>query len=451
VAGGHSDTKVKWREKTMKILLLGKGAREHAIAWSLSSSPLVDRIFASPGNPGIAQFADIVKVDPFDTVQVVEFACREMIDLVVIGPEAILVNGIPDALRSAGINVFGPGKEGARLEGSKSFSKDFMSRYNIPTAPFNVCTCISQAEKAISDREPPFIVKADGLAAGKGSFVLDTREEALEISRQLLEEGLLGTAGEKIVIEDCLEGVELTVLAVTDGNCIHTLSPSQDHKRIFDNDKGPNTGGMGAYSPVPWADDDLLNKINNEVLLPTLKGIQKDNIDFRGIIYAGLMIDKNKDLSVIEYNVRFGDPEAQVVLPVLKNDLAEILYACSEKKLSEISWEVSDKWAAGVVLSSGGYPGKYQTGIPVEGLEVIKEEDNVVVFHGGTDFDMNKRIVTSGGRVLTVVGTSIKNLDDALQNAYRAVENINFKNMHYRRDIASKANIFLHNKGGIEE
>jgi phosphoribosylamine--glycine ligase len=427
----------------MRILLLGKGAREDALAWSLSGSPLTDRIYAAPGNPGIARFADIVELDIYDAAAVTDFSVAERIDLVVIGPEDILVAGIPDHLRAKGIPVFGPGSKGARLEGSKSFAKDFMKRHRVPTADYVVCSNMECARKAIAGRKPPYIVKADGLAAGKGSFVLNTEDEALQISRKLLEEGLLGDSGRKIVIEDCLEGSEMTVLALTDGNVIKPLSPSQDHKRAYDNDEGPNTGGMGAYSPVPWSDPSLMKKIYESVLLPTLEGIKAENIDFCGILYAGLMINSNREPFVIEYNVRFGDPEAQVVLPVLEGDLAEIMLACTEKRLADVSVPPPVKWAAGVVLASGGYPGEYSKGIEVEGLDTNEYVEDTLIFHAGTLQDSNGKIITSGGRVLTVVGISKDSLEEAVKKAYRRIDGIHFKDMHYRKDIAGKARIFL--------
>lgn len=423
----------------MKILLLGGGAREHAIAWALSRSPEVSEIYAAPGNPGIATLAEIVSLDICNGQEVKDWAVRHNIDLVVIGPEAPLVAGVADVLRQAGIMAFGPGRDGAMLEGSKAFSKTFMKKYDIPTGDFDICTDMEQVKEALDKREAPYIVKADGLAAGKGAFVIETYEEALSTAEDLLIGNRLGDAGKTLIIEDCLKGTELTVLAITDGNVIRALSPSQDHKRVYDNDKGPNTGGMGAYSPVPWASKELMDRINTRVLIPTIEGLKKENIDFCGVIYAGLMIDRNMEPQVIEYNVRFGDPEAQVVLPVLKGDLLHILEACCKGCLSEITIEPSDKWAADVVIASGGYPAGYEKGIRINGLDEVSAMDDVIIFHAGTGSAEDGSVVTNGGRVLSVVGIHASDLGNAVARAYEAVERISFDGMHFRKDIASKA------------
>lgn len=423
----------------MNILLLGGGAREHAIAWALSRSPDVTEIHAAPGNPGIATIAEIVELDICNGEEVKDWAVRHDIELVVIGPEAPLVAGVADVLRKAGIMAFGPGRDGAMLEGSKAFSKTFMKKHGIPTGDFDICTDMEQVKEALDKREAPYIVKADGLAAGKGAFVVETYEEALSTAEDLLIGNRLGEAGKTLIIEDCLKGTELTVLAITDGNVIRALSPSQDHKRVYDNDKGPNTGGMGAYSPVPWAGNELMDRINTRVLIPTLEGLKKEKIDFCGVIYAGLMIDRNMEPQVIEYNVRFGDPEAQVVLPVLKGDLLHILEACCKGSLSDITIEPSDKWAADVVIASGGYPASYEKGIEINGLEEVSAMDNVIIFHAGTGYAEDGSVVTDGGRVLSVVGINASDLDNAVARAYEAVERISFDGMHFRKDIASKA------------
>lgn len=426
----------------MKVLLLGGGAREHAMAWALSRSPKVTDLIVSPGNPGIADIAEITDLDPCDVHAVRSFALEKKIDMVVVGPEAPLVQGVADLLRESGIMVFGPGKAGAMLEGSKIFSKQFMKRNGIPTASFDICTNMSQAREALQKRKPPYIVKADGLAAGKGAFVVDSFEEAMSTAENLLVKHSLGKAGEKIIVEDCLKGTELTVLTITDGKTIRALSPSQDHKRVYDNDKGPNTGGMGAYSPVPWADNMLMERIVANVLEPTLNGLKQENIHFCGVIYAGLMIDENKDPWVIEYNVRFGDPEAQVVLPVLKADIAEIMESCCTGQLADAKIEESENWAADVVIASGGYPGKYDRNIVIQGLEEAKAMENVLVFHAGTNKDPEGNIVTDGGRVLSIVGLDKTSLDNAVARAYKAVKKISFEGMHFRTDIASKAKDF---------
>ncbi len=426
----------------MKVLLLGGGAREHAMAWALSRSPKVTDLTVSPGNPGIAHIARISDLDPCDGKAVRALALKNNVDMVVIGPEAPLVEGVADLLRESGIKVFGPGKDGARLEGSKAFSKEFMKRNGIPTASFDICTNMDQARDALLKRKSPYIVKADGLAAGKGAFVIESIEEAISKAEDLLVNRSLGKAGEKIIIEDCLKGTELTVLTITDGHTIRPLSPSQDHKRIYDNDKGPNTGGMGAYSPVPWAGSELMDRVVSEVLEPTLNGLKREKIDFCGVIYAGLMIDENKNPWVIEYNVRFGDPETQVVLPVLKGDIAEIMEKCCLGKLADAKMDETEEWAADVVIASGGYPGKYKKDIVIQGLDEANAIENVLIFHAGTSQDDKGNIVTSGGRVLSIVGMDKDSLDNAVSRAYLAVEKIHFEGMHFRKDIASKAKDF---------
>jgi phosphoribosylamine--glycine ligase len=363
---------------------------------------------------------------------------RENIRMAVIGPEAPLTAGLADDLRAAGILAFGPGREGALLEGSKSHAKKFMDRHGIPTARWDLCTTAEEARSALDSRHAPFVVKADGLAAGKGVVVTQSREEALDAARGMLERGRHGEAGKKIVIEDGLAGDELTILALTDGTTYRLLSPSQDHKRAFDGDKGPNTGGMGAYSPVPWLGSELLEKICSRVLSPTVEGLKKDGIPYCGVIYAGLMIDGKGEPSVIEYNVRFGDPEAQVVLPVLEGDFAELLLACCESRLSEIKWKDPSRWAVDVVIASGGYPGHFEKGKKIEGLEKASELEDFVIFHGGTERSDDGCLVTSGGRVLSAVGLG-NSLTDALKKAYEGVSLISFDGMHFRRDIGRKA------------
>ena len=422
----------------MRILLLGGGAREHAIAWALKKSKKVEAVDAAPGNPGIAGIARCHEVDPCDAGAVLRLVDELQADHVVVGPEAPLVAGVADALRDRGIRVFGPGKLGAQLEGSKAFSKKFMKRHGIPTAPFDIVTDMEQAENALRSRNAPFVVKADGLAAGKGAFLPETHEEAMQVCRSLLVDGDLGEAGRVVVIEDFLPGTEITILAITDGRTVRTLPSSQDHKRAFDNDKGPNTGGMGAYCPVPWADEELLEKISKTILEPTVRGLASEDIDFCGVIYAGLMVDEEKNCRVLEYNVRLGDPEAQVVLAAFPGDWGEVVEASCEGRLESISWEQPIDCSVGVVLASGGYPGNYEKGHSILGIEEAESMEGVLVFHAGTRLDPRLGLVTSGGRVLTVVARGAT-LDHAKEMAYEAVSKISFTDVFYRTDISAKA------------
>jgi phosphoribosylamine--glycine ligase len=351
----------------MKVLLLGGGGREHTLAWALHKSPRISSIYCAPGNAGIGEIATLYDMDPTQGEEVLSLAKEIDPDFVVIGPEGPLVSGVADLLRSSGFPVFGPGGEGARMEGSKAFSKSFMARHGIPTAPFNICTTMEQARKALEKRTPPYVVKADGLAAGKGAFLLDSLEEAEKTCEYLLELQGLGEAGKTVVIEDFLPGWEVSILALTDGKTVHLLPPSQDHKRAFDGDKGPNTGGMGAYTPVPQLSEDMLKQIREKIILPSVEGLRKDAIPFCGVLYGGIMISQGKPY-VLEFNVRFGDPEAQVVIPALDVDWGHVLHACATQTLEEISWPSRSDAVAGVVLASGGYPGAYEKGKILTGL-----------------------------------------------------------------------------------
>lgn len=421
----------------MKLLILGRGGREHAMAWAFARSPQVKALHAAPGNPGIAQYATCHDIDPCDPLAVVELARRLAVDIVVPGPESPLVAGVGDALEEAGFPVFGPGRSGARLEGSKAFSKEFMARHAIATAPFDLCHTLDEAEEALGRRRPPYVVKADGLAAGKGAFILDTLNEALAVCRDLLVGGTLGEAGRTVVIEDHIAGTELTLLAVTDGRTVRLLPPSQDHKRIFDDDKGPNTGGMGAYAPVPWADETLLSRIEREIVVPTVEGLRRDEIPFRGVLYLGIMLDEARKPWVLEYNVRLGDPEAQVVLPVFGGDWAAVVSACCRGDLEGLEWPKAQGGAVGIVLASAGYPGPYEQGFPIENLDDLSG-GHILVFQAGTARSASGQIVTAGGRVLTVVGLG-EDLFSARDRAYEATRLVSFEGAHFRRDIARKA------------
>lgn len=420
----------------MRIMVLGGGGREHAIVHAFSRSKVTTKLHCCPGNPGIAKLAACHAWNPSDPFQMTALCKRLDIDLVFIGPEAPLVAGTADALRDAGILVMGPGKLGAQLEGSKVFSKNFMKKHGIPTSSFDCCQTIEECAAAIGKRSAPYVVKADGLAAGKGAFLLDTKEEAMTVCSMMLDDMILGAAGKKIIIEDFVEGQEMTILAITDGETVRILPSSQDHKRALDGDKGSNTGGMGAYSPVPWVDDAFLKKVEDTILMPTLEGLKKEGIPFCGVIYAGIMIKPDGSLSVLEYNVRLGDPEAQVVLPVFGGDFGEAVFACCKGDLAKVEWPAPECVALGVVMASGGYPDKYQTGYEI----VMRDEEvpDTYIYHAGTAHDNTGTLVTSGGRVLTVVGMA-STLKKAKELAYRRVNTVYFRDAHYRKDIGDKS------------
>ncbi|MDR1580076.1 MAG: phosphoribosylamine--glycine ligase [Synergistaceae bacterium] len=417
-------------------LVLGGGGREHAMVRMLSESRVTGRIHCAPGNPGIAALAETHAFDICDGTSVRDFCLSHGIDIVLIGPEAPLVAGVADTLREAGIPVFGPGRDGARLEGSKAFSKSFMKRHGIPTAPFNICRTLGECERALEHREPPYVIKADGLAAGKGVFLPEQKSEALAICRELLEGGVLGDAGRAIVAEDYLPGRELTVFAVTDGKSYRILPPSRDHKRVYDGDKGPNTGGMGAYSPVTLPGG-LMDRVAEEVLEPTLSGLAAENILYRGVIYMGLMLREERDgvkISVVEYNARFGDPEAQAVLPLLSGDFGSLAQKTALGELEEYPETVFSGHALCVVLATEGYPGEFKKGAEISGLGRDAEFEDTYVFHAGTAVNGEGKIVTNGGRVLAATGVG-PTFESAKERAYARASAIRFDGMHYRRDI----------------
>lgn len=423
----------------MNILVLGGGGREHAIIHALSKSKILGEtgaLHCAPGNPGIAELASLHDIDPCSGAAAVVLCRAHDIEFVVVGPEAPLVAGVADDLRAEGIPVFGPREAGAILEGSKAFAKKFMKCNGIPTADFAICRTPEECEEALGRRKPPYVIKADGLAAGKGVFLPTELNEARRICAELLGGEILGQAGVTLVIEDYMPGRELTVLAMTDGNSLRILSPSRDHKRVYDGDEGPNTGGMGAYSPVRLPDG-VMERIEREILIPTLRGLKEDGIDYRGVLYAGLMLsDDCEKISVVEYNVRFGDPETQVVLPILDDqsgDFGELALSCAKGKLSEppAGARKGTRHAVCVVLTSGGYPGEFVKNLPIAGLE--KDLPDSYVYHSGTK-TADGKILTNGGRVLTVVGIG-DTFTDARERAYARAELICFEGMHYRRDI----------------
>ncbi len=420
----------------MKVLVIGSGGREHAIVWKLSQSPRVDKIYCCPGNAGIAEIAECVDISPKNFKALSDLARYEWIDLTVVGPEDPLAHGIVDHFEREGLRIVGPTRAAAQIEASKVFAKDFMRRYGIPTAEYRVFTSYLHAEEYIKMKGAPIVVKADGLAAGKGVVVAETVDEAIEALRRIMKERVFGDAGERVVVEEALTGEEASYLVFTDGETILPMVSSQDHKRVYDNDKGPNTGGMGAYSPAPVVTPEVETKIMERIMKPVIRGLRKEGLRYRGVLYAGLMI-KDSEPYVLEFNCRFGDPETQPILMRMKSDLLETLMAIVEERLDRVALQWRPEASVCVVLASGGYPGSYEKGKVIEGLDEIKEMKDVVVFHAGTKY-RDGRIVTSGGRVLGVTALG-RDIREARERAYEAVKKIRFEGMHYRSDIGIKA------------
>ncbi|KAB3532114.1 phosphoribosylamine--glycine ligase [Alkaliphilus serpentinus] len=415
----------------MKILVIGEGGREHAIVWSLSKSPKVTKIYCAPGNPGIGEIAECVEIKANDIKALVEFSREISVDLTIVGPEEPLVMGIVDAFRKEGLRIIGPTKEGAMLEGSKAFSKRFMEKYKIPTGKYTEVSSYEGGLKSLLNYEYPVVIKADGLAAGKGVFICGDKQEAEEALKKILKDKVFGSSGDRVIVEEYLEGIETSILCFVDGNRILPMVSSQDHKRIYDGDRGPNTGGMGTYSPNDIYNEEMALDVKEEILEPTLYGIQQEGMDYRGIVFIGLMITPQGP-KVLEYNVRFGDPETQVVLTRLETDLVEILQATLEKRLKKIDITWKEQAAVCVILASGGYPIEYQRGKEIKGLESI--DTDVMVFHSGTKV-IDEKIVTNGGRVLGITALG-GNIEKARSKAYRNAEKIYFEGITYRRDIA---------------
>lgn len=422
----------------MNVLVVGSGGREHALAWAIRKSPSAGRVYAAPGNPGTASCAENVPIDPFDFGKMADFCRAASIDLVVVGPEDPLAKGLGDYLRLQGIPVFGPGKDGARLESSKSYAKAFMAKYGIPHPRFRVFDSAEEAAQYLAESSGPWVIKADGLALGKGVTIVSDRQEGVSVINEYLSGRAHGEAGKRIVIEEYLQGQEVTAMALCDGKTVLPLPLARDHKRAWDGDRGPMTGGMGAYSPVPFADSSIVDRIENEIFGRTLEGLKREGIDFRGTIYAGLMLTSDGP-RVLEYNVRFGDPETQCVLPLLEGDFARLLRACADGDLLSAGancLQVRQEACVSVVVASGGYPGSYRKGAVIEGLDEVASRfsgQSVLVFHAGTRVE-GTELVTSGGRVLAVsaIGPS---LDEARELAYSAVQRIRFEGAFYRRDI----------------
>lgn len=419
----------------MKVLVVGGGGREHALVWKIAQSPRVKEIYCAPGNAGISQMAQCVDIAADDVDGLLKFAVENNIGLTVVGPEAPLTAGIVDQFTNAGLRIFGPSKDAAQLEGSKALAKHFMAKYNIPTAKYAAFTNEQEAMQYVRDKNCPLVVKASGLAAGKGVLICDYLADALDAVRRVLVDQEFGAeAGQQVVIEEKLEGEEVSVLAFTDGKTIVPMVPSQDHKRVFDHDQGPNTGGMGAYAPAPLYTPELHQVTMEQVLKPTLAGLQKHGWKYHGVIYAGLMVTA-EGAKVLEYNVRFGDPETQPVLALLETDLVDIMDAVIDERLDEIEIKWKNGAATCVVLAAQGYPGNYPKGDAITGLDNLPE--GVVAFHAGTD-QKDDQVVTNGGRVLGVTAVA-DDLPQAVAKVYQGVEQISFAGMHYRKDIAAKA------------
>ena len=420
----------------MKVLVVGGGGREHALAWKIAQSPLVEKVYCAPGNPGTALIAENVAINADEIDVLLEFAQAEKIDLTVVGPEQPLSLGIVNLFQANGLKVFGPSQEAALIEGSKAFSKDLMKKYNVPTAAYGVFTDQAEAEAFIRKTGAPIVVKADGLAAGKGVIIAQSVEEAIAAVNDMLSGNAFGSAGSRVVIEEFLTGEEASFLVITDGTNVIPLASAQDHKAIFDNDQGPNTGGMGAYSPAPVVTPHIHEAAMQQVIYPTVAGMAAEGRPYRGVLYAGLMV-KDGQVKTLEFNARFGDPECQPLLMRMKSDIVPVLLAVADGDLGTSSIEWHDQAAVCVVMASAGYPGDIRKGDAISGLEEAAQLENVYVFHAGTTIK-DGACVTSGGRVLGVTarGTTVS---EAIDRAYAAVRCITWEGVQYRKDIGKKA------------
>ena len=420
----------------MRVLVVGGGGREHALCWKIGRSPLVEKTFCAPGNAGTSRHAECVDIPAGDFESLSAFAKNRSVDLTVVGPEQPLSEGIVDFFEKEGLRVFGPSGAAAELEGSKIFSKNLMKKYGIPTGEYYVFEDVGKASAGLRGMEPPFVVKADGLAAGKGVVICRSREEGEAALRSMMVDGAFGEAGTRVVVEEFLEGEEASFFAFTDGENILPLEPSQDHKPLMDGDKGPNTGGMGAYTPAPVVTDVLKKRIMDEVMGPAVRAMKSEGRPYRGVLYAGLMI-RDGDMKVLEFNCRFGDPEAQPLLMRMDSDVVPVLYSVAEGTMNTGPVEWKDGFCVCVVLASRGYPGSYDKGLALERLGDFRDTEETVVFHAGTRFE-GDRIVTSGGRVLGVTSSG-DTIEQSLDRAYRAVDSVSQDGLVYRKDIGAKA------------
>ncbi len=416
----------------MNILVIGGGAREHTITWKLAQSPRVKKIYVAPGNAGTAKVAQNLDISATDIQALLKTAVEKKIDLTVVGPEAPLANGIVDEFQTREMPIFGPSKAAARIEASKVFSKSLMQKYNIPCAKSVSFSSYNEAKSYINNNPPPFVIKADGLAAGKGVVIAETAEQALKALTDIMRDKVFGAAGDKVLIEEKLIGREMSVFSFTDGKTSIPAVPACDYKPVFDGNKGPNTGGMGSYSPPAFLTTQLFKTANEDIMQPTIKAMRQEGCPYSGVLYGGLFIT-DKGPKVIEFNARLGDPETQVVLPRLKTDLLDIMLAVVNNRLEEINIEWNDNACVGVVMASGGYPGNYKKELPISGLDDI--DNDVLVFHAGTKIDSAGNTVTNGGRVLTVVAAA-ENIARAREKVYNNISRINFEGCYYRNDIA---------------
>ncbi len=424
----------------LRVLVVGAGGREHALVWKLAQSPLVSKIFCAPGNAGIAQLASCVDISSTNVNALRHFAQEARIDLTVVGPETALVAGIVDEFEARGLPIFGPSAQAAMIEGSKSFAKEFMRKYRIPTADYHIFSRLQDARLYAQKCPLPVVIKADGLAAGKGALVSHTRADAIAAVEKIMERQEFGEAGQRIVVEEFLEGEEVSVLCLTDGINLCILPAAQDHKAVFDDDLGPNTGGMGAYAPAPVVDRTMLQLVHRLILQPAIEGLALERRPYRGVLYAGLMITREGP-KVIEFNCRFGDPETQVILPLMASDLAEAMWLVSQGDLSDYVMRVSPQWSMAVVMASAGYPDEYQAGKVISGL-THSSDPHVVIFHAGTTRGPRGKLITNGGRVLAATGVG-DSFQQARERAYYAVSRINFEGEHHRSDIGAKALKYL--------
>ena len=420
----------------MRVLVVGSGGREHALVWKIYQSDKVEKVYAAPGNDGMAHIADRIDIAADEIEKLADWAEKNEIDLTVVGPEKPLVEGIVDEFESRGLKIFGPNKKAAEIEGSKVFAKEILRKYDIPTAEYEVFTSPEDALEYLETADYPVVIKAEGLAAGKGVVIATNNDEAEEAVNNIMADRIFGDAGERIVVEDFLQGEEVSFLGLTDGNNIVCLPPAQDHKAVFDGDEGPNTGGMGAYSPTPFANKKLEKEIHDQILKPTIDVFKKEGIKYKGILYAGLILTEMGP-KVLEFNARLGDPETQVIVPRVENDLVDLMLKVVDEDLEDVELKISSDTAVCVVLASGGYPLTYKVGKKIKGLDKIHKYDDVFAFHAGTRKE-NGEFLTDGGRVLgvTVMDNSLFN---AINEVYNRIKQVEFEDMHYRTDIGFEA------------